>query len=414
VGVAHVEERSVVQPGEAPHPWRDVVLGAATPQRLSRLGAVLVLGCLLTALVSGLSGGARADAVGAGGTRLAALDTDAGQLYRSLNEAEAMATSGFAARGPVPRTVLARYQDHVTRATQRLAHAASLLPPGGHDAALVERVASRLPRYTALVEAAGTLRGEGSPRAQEPLDQASALMRDTILPAADELRRGREAALAANYRQASEFPLAVVVVGTITLCGVGYAAVRERRRTNRILNPGLVAAAVLLAAALAWWLVATVAADDRLDAARGHNAVAAALDEARVTVLQARASETQAGGEFTDRIERLLGGDGLLDTAGSETTDAAAAAGIATIRAAATEWRDGVRAGAGPDGSRSAFDRVTAALADLIGTERTALAGEVRAADAVLRGTAAGPAVVALLAAAAAAFGIGRRIREYR
>jgi hypothetical protein len=73
-----------------------------------------------------------------------------------------------------------------------------------------------------------------------------------------------------------------------------------------------------------------------------------------------------------------------------------------------------VRDGAGPDGTRSAFDRLTAALADVIGAERTHLAGEVRGADAVLRGTAAGPAAVAVLAAAAAAFGIGRRIREYR
>ncbi|MHA6629689.1 hypothetical protein ACU61A_29985 [Pseudonocardia sichuanensis] len=420
MGVAHVAERPVVRPAVGPRSWRDLVLGGATPQRLGRLSALLVVGCLLTALVSAMSGWARADAVGAGGTRLAALDTDAGQLYRSLNEAEAMATSGFAAEGPVPRSVRARYEDHVARATQRLVHAAGLLPPGGHDAALVERVASRLPRYTALVEAAITRRDEGSPRAQEPLDQASALMRDSILPAADELRRGREAALAANYRQASEFPLTVVLVGAITLVGLGYAAVRERRRTNRILNPGLVAAAVLLAVAPAWWLVATVAADDRLDAARGHNAVAAALDEARVTVLQARASETLArvdggtGAEFTDRIERLLGGDGLLDTAGNQTTDATAASGIATIRAAATEWRDGVRAGAAPDETRSAFDRLTAALADVIGAERTDLAGEIRAADAVLRGTAIGPAAVALLAAAAAAFGIGRRIREYR
>ncbi|OZM83513.1 hypothetical protein CFP66_03130 [Pseudonocardia sp. MH-G8] len=413
-------QRPAVRPAKAPRSWRGVVLGTATPQRLGRLSALLVVGCLLTALVSALAGGARADAVGAGGTRLAALDTDAGQLYRSLNEAEAMATSGFAADGPVPRTVRARYDDHVTRATQRLAHVASLLPPGGHDAALVEQVASRLPRYAALVEAAGTLRGEGSPRAQEPLDQASALMRDTILPAADELRRGREAALATNYRQAGEFPLTVVVVGTLTLLGVGYAALRERRRTNRILNPGLVVAAGLLAVALVWWLVATVAAADRLEAARGHNTVAAALDEARVSALQARASETLArvdGGsdaEFTARIELLLGGDGLLDTAGSHTTDAATASGIATVRAAATEWRDGVRAGAGPDETRSAFDRLTAALADVIGAERTDLAGEVRAADAVLRGTAAGPALVALLAAAGAAFGISRRIREYR
>jgi hypothetical protein len=395
--------------------WRRVVLGTATPHRLERLGVLLVVVCLATAVVSGLAGWARADAVGAGGTRAAAADTDAGQLYRSLNEAEAMAASGFAGDRPAPPTVVARYDDHIARATQRLAHAASLLPSGGRDAALVERIASLLPRYTAQVEEANTLRAEHSPRARTALAEASDLMRTAVLPAADTLRRNQEAALTENYRQASEFPTAVLLVGAAALLGVGYAAVRELRRTNRIVNPGLAAAGLLLAATLAWWSVATIAASDRLDAARGHNAVATDLDEARITALQARASETSGSQrEFVHRLEGVLSPGGLLDTAAGQATGEVTAAGIASIRAAATEWRLAVATGADPDASRSAFDRLGAASADVIGTERTALAGNVRAADAALGGTAVGPAVLAVLAAAAAAFGISRRIREYR
>jgi hypothetical protein len=395
--------------------WRRIVFGTATPQRLERLRALLVAACLATAVVSALAGWARADAVGAGGAEAAAADTDASQLYRSLNEAEAMATSGFAEAGPAPQSVVARYDDHVARATQRLTHASSLLPPGQRDAALIERIASLLPRYTAQVEAANTLRVAGSPGAREALAGASGLMRSTILPAADSLRRTQEAALTANYRQASEFPATVLLVGAAAFLGVGYAAVRELRRTNRILNPGLTAAALLLVGTLAWWSVATVAASDRLEAARGHNAVATGLDEARITALQARAAENGGGdGEFTSQLERVLGAGGLLDTAAGQATSETTAAGIAAIRAAATDWRSAVAAGSGPDASRSAFDRLGAALADVIGTERTALAGDVRDADTTLGGTANGPAVLAVSAAAAAAFGIGRRIREYR
>jgi hypothetical protein len=395
--------------------WRRIVFGTATPQRLERLRALLVAACLATAVVSALAGWARADAVGAGGAEAAAADTDASQLYRSLNEAEAMATSGFAEAGPAPQSVVARYDDHVARATQRLTHASSLLPPGQRDAALIERIASLLPRYTAQVEAANTLRVAGSPGAREALAGASGLMRSTILPAADSLRRTQEAALTANYRQASEFPATVLLVGAAALLGVGYAAVRELRRTNRILNPGLTAAALLLVATLAWWSVATVAASDRLEAARGHNAVATGLDEARITALQARAAENGGGdGQFTSQLERVLGPGGLLDTAAGQATSEATTAGIAAIRAAATDWRSAVATGSGPDASRSAFDRLGAALADVIGTERTALAGDVRGADTTLSGTANGPALLAVSAAAAAAFGIGRRIREYR
>jgi hypothetical protein len=395
--------------------WRRIVFGTATPQRLERLRALLVVACLATAVVSALAGWVRADAVGAGGTEVAAADTDAGQLYRSLNEAEAMATSGFAGAGPAPPTVVARYDDHIARATQRLAHASSLLPPGGREAALVERIASLLPRYTAQVEEANTLRAEGSPGAREVLTGASDLMRTTILPAADTLRRAQEDALTANYGQASEFPTAVLLVGAIALLGTGYAAVRELRRTNRVLNPGLAVAGLLLAATLAWWSVATVAASDRLEAARGHNAVATGLDEARITALQARASESSGDDrEFTSRLEGVLASGGLLDTVAGQATGESTTAGVAGIKAAATDWRLAVATGADPDASRSAFDRLGATLADVIGTERTSLAGNVRGADTVLGGTAGGPAVLAVLAAAAAAFGIGRRIKEYR
>jgi hypothetical protein len=389
------------------------VFGTATPHRLARLRALLVVACLVTAVVSAVAGWSRADAVGTGGTRVAAAATDAGQLYRSLHEAETMAISGFTSDGPPPPGVVARYDDHVARATQRLAHAASLLPPGGREAALIERMADLLPRYTAQVREAQTLRAQGAPGARDTLTRASDLMRTTVLPAADALRRAQDAALAENYRRAGESPAFVLLVGLVALLGTGYAGFRELRRTNRILNPGLVVAFGLLAAALAWWAVATVAASDRLDASRGHNAVAAALDEARITALQARAAESSGNPrEFTYRMEAITGSGGLLDVAAGQAAGDTATAGIDGVRDAATGWWQA--APTGPDASRSAFDRLGAALADVIGAERTALAADVRGANDVLAGTAAGPSVLAVLAAAAAAFGIGRRIEEYR
>jgi hypothetical protein len=418
---------------------RVLASGTATPQRLWRLGALLVVACLVTALVSTLAGSPRTDAVGAGGARLAALDTDATQLYRSLNEAEATASSGFASGGTASPTVWARYDDHISRATQRLVHAAGLLPPGGQDAALIELIASRLPDYTALIEAARTQAGQGSPGARESRNSAARLMRTTVLPAADTLRRAQETALAANYRRASAFPIAVVLVAAVALGGVGYAAVREQRRTNRILNPGLVTAGVLLAAGLLWWLVATFGAGDRLASARAHNDVARALDEARVAVLQARAAETTGlvedggfGEEFATRLQRLLGAGELLDTAAERAVGDAAAERIDRIRGAAIAWQEAHRrlralddagdrqaalasaVGADPQGSRAMFERLNAALADALGAEQTALAIAVRRAASALTGVAVGPALLALLAAAAAAAGIGWRMWEYR
>jgi hypothetical protein len=421
--------------------WRTLVSGTATPHRLWRLGAMLVVVCLAAALVSLVTGSARSDAVGAGGARIAGLATDANQLYRSLNEADAMASSGFVSGGAESPTVRARYDDHLARASDRLVHAASLLPPGGRDTASIDVIASRLPRYAAMVETARTLGSAGSPLAQDSLGDASRLMRATILPAADELRQTRAAALAANYEDASAFPVVVLLIAAVALVGVCLVAVREQRRTHRILNAGLVAAGVMLTAALLWWLVASLGASGRLDSARGHNDVAAALDEARVAALQARAFETtsladddgsaSSEEEFTSRLQRLLGQGGLLDTAAGAAGDTAAA-DVESIRDAATAWQDAhgrLRAladsgdqqgalasaiGSDPQGSGLAFDRLSAALADVLGTEQTALAIDVRGADSALTGIAEGPALLALLAAAAAATGIGQRVWEYR
>jgi hypothetical protein len=379
----------------------------------------------------------RADALGPGGARAAALSTDTAQLYRSLNEADAMASTGLAAGGTEPATVRARYDDHVARAADRLVHAASLVPPGGRDVASIELIAERLADYTAMIEAARAFGGQGSPLAQESLNGASRLMRATILPAADELRRAQASALTANYGRASAFPTAVVLVAVAALAAVLYAGVRELRRTNRILNLGLLAAATALTAALLWWLVATFAANDQLDAARGHNDVATALAEARVAVLSARASETQGvtdGGseeEFASALQRLLGPGELLDTAAGRATGAAASR-VEAIRAAAVDWQEAHRRlraladagnlelarasaiGPDPEGSAAAFDRLAAALADAIGAEQTALAIDVRGAGSAFTGIAEGPAVLALLAAAGVVGGIGQRLWEYR
>ena len=67
-----------------------------------------------------------------------------------------------------------------------------------------------------------------------------------------------------------------------------------------------------------------------------------------------------------------------------------------------------------PGGSGAAFERLDAALADAIGAERAAFAVAADSAAGALTGLAAGPAALALLAAAAVAVGLGRRIGEYR
>ncbi|MBO0875343.1 MAG: hypothetical protein J2P19_18325, partial [Pseudonocardia sp.] len=285
--------------------WRALASGTTTPDRLWRFGVLLIAACVAVALVSLLAGLSRQEAVGAGGTRIAALNTDTAQLYRSLNEADTMASSGLVAGGAEAPSVRARYDDHVTRAAARLVHASGLLAPDGRDAAMVERIAAWLPRYTALVQSARTRNAQGDQSgAREDLNGASGLMRNTLLPAADQLRRGQDAALAANYRGASGFPVAVLVAALVALGLLGYVGIAERRRTNRVFNLGLLAGGALLVIGLLWWLGATFLASGELGAARAHSDVTTALDDARVSALQARTAETRSvtvGGDTSDQ-----------------------------------------------------------------------------------------------------------------
>src|ERR671915_284475 len=81
---------------------RDLVTGGATPQRLRRVGAVLVVGALLAGVVGLVSGLSRTNAIGDEGGRLATLSADAAEIYRALADADAMATSGYVSGGTEP------------------------------------------------------------------------------------------------------------------------------------------------------------------------------------------------------------------------------------------------------------------------------------------------------------------------
>ena len=424
-------------PGPA---WRrSLGSGSTTPERLFRVALVLVVGCLATALTSVLAGMARSASVAEAQTRIAALTTDSAELYRSLADADAMATSGYVAGGREPTAVRARYDDDIARATDRLVDAAGRLPGSGP----VATVAAQLPVYTGLVETARTLNREGLPLGQAYLGSASELMRGTILPAAEELRRLQAAELSEAYERGVAIPFAVGVLLVATLVAIVDVSVRERRRTHRSVSVGLLAGAVALVAALTWWVVAVGVANGRLETAQRHSDAVTALDDARTAVLQARSAESLAlvarsGGfasddDFSSGIARVVGADGASGLLARADGGAPGSADrITALRVAVGQWqaahkqvRDLDEIGnytaavasvvqTAPGGSGATFAQLDAELGVAIDAERAAFADATGSAASALTGLVAGPAALALLAAGAVAVGLGRRIGEYR
>ena len=129
-----------------------VVGSAATPDRLRRVEAVLVLAALALGVLGVLGGMARLNAVHDARTRIAALTTSAADLYQSLADADAMATTGYVSGGLEPAAVRARYDNDVQRAGRLLTGAAGLLPPGDPAIGAVSTVGEQLPVYTGLIE----------------------------------------------------------------------------------------------------------------------------------------------------------------------------------------------------------------------------------------------------------------------
>ena len=417
--------------------WRWAVgAGATTPERLRRVAAVLVVGCLAAALAGVVSGAARTASVQQARTTISALTADSAEIYRALADADAMATSGYVAGGREPTAVRARYDADVAAAADRLVDAAGRLPEGGPIAA----IGAQLPVYTGLVETARTLNRGGLPLGQAYLGSASELMRTTILPAAAELHRTQAAALDAAHRRGAAVPFAVLLLLAAALAGVVDVSLRERRRTHRTLSVGLLAAGVALVAALGWWAVAATVATTRLDGAQRHAAATTALDDARTAVLQARSGESltlvarsarfASDDDVVAQVARVVGPDGLL--ARGDGGAPGSAQRLCAVAAALDEWRaahqrvreldDGGRYAeavasvvtAQPGGSGAAFARLDAALADAIGAERAAYADDADAAARALTGVSIGPALLAVLAAVAVVAGLGRRIGEYR
>jgi hypothetical protein len=419
---------------------RVVGSAATTPGRLRRVEAVLVVAALVLGALGVLGGMARVTAVHDARTRIAALTTGAADLYQSLADADAMATTGYVSGGLEPAAVRARYDDDVQRAGRLLTGAAGLLPPGDPAIGAVSTVGEQLPVYTGLIENARALNRLGLPLGQSYLASGSKLMQTTILPAVEQVRAAESAALATAYRRGAATPFAVLAIGLAVVIALADLALREWRRTNRVLNVGLTVAGCAVLTFLVWWAVAAIAADLRLGGAQSHSDAGAALDDTRIAVLRARSNESlvlvarNSGGGSSDQgfavqLDRVVGDNGLL--AAAERANPDLAGKVAELRAAAAAWGDahrGVRrldddgrypqavasvVGHGPGTSGGAFDALDAALAAAIGEERAAFAVDVEAAEGALVALPWISAALALVAAGSVVVGIGRRVGEY-
>ncbi|HVQ90354.1 MAG TPA: hypothetical protein VMU51_04905 [Mycobacteriales bacterium] len=272
------------------------VLGSAatTPGRLQ----LMLTGLLGLTLLVGLLGAVAAGSARSGTRQLARVTepllVNAETINTALADADATAAQAFLAGGLPPAAQTARYRADIDRAGSQLAAATARVGDSGPAADAVRTLATQLPVYTGLIEAARANNRQGFPVGAAYLAQASQLNRSQLLPAAQRLLTLQQGNVLDGYASAradgsGRWAVAMLVVLLAALVLVQW---RLYRRTNRVLNPPLVAATaltVVLAAVLAGVFASQ---HGRLDRARAEGSdPVGVLAGAHILALQERADE---------------------------------------------------------------------------------------------------------------------------
>jgi hypothetical protein len=424
-------------------------LAAGTTQAKLRLLLLALL--VLTVLWGGVAAWSVASQTSAAGnvrTASEPLSLDAQRIYRSLSDADATEAAAFLSGGQEPFALRRKYQGDIAQAARELeaATAASGQSTAGKQLAVLS---ADLPIYTGLVETARAENRLGYPLGAAYLREASNLMRSTLLPAARAVYARENAQLAAADQQATSVPYAALVVAVIAAIGLAVAQRWLSRRTQRILNPGLVVASVAGLISVIWLVTAFTVASVQLSSARDHgSAPVEALAATDIAALRAHADESltliDRGGDacppcdafqqdFLSQQKSLGPGSGTLLTAAAAASQgssgASQAADASRIAGAWYSAHRNVRSlddsgkypaavrlalGPGPAQSGGLFGRVDADLTGAMTADQASFASAAQSGQGALTGLEAGVIVLALVMAAGCWWGISRRLAEYR
>jgi hypothetical protein len=393
----------------------------------------------------------RRNAVDAVGDDTGPSFVSAQRIHADLSEADATIARAFLAGGVEPPEQRDAYERAVASAGGHLVDLARAGgPPQVQEPLTV--LAREIPVYTGLVERARANNRIGNVVGAAYLRKASALMQNTILPAADELASIDAGRIDASFERATAWyhPVLVAVAGAAGLAGLVALQALLFRRTHRVLNVGLVAATLLVAVVAGVTLAAFATERSRLRDGRDDGFEPMTLvAQSRVLALRAWGDESLAliargNGAAFDRDAVTVAARLGYDETGARV--ASADTGPAVLPAVAEAGGPDARTRAGLDGAwreyhatsievrslasqtggfqkavelalkdgTAAFERFDeAADAALTAGERR-FDDRLSAASDSQDGIAAGVTVGVLLAAVLTAAGIQTRINEYR
>jgi hypothetical protein len=417
-------------------------LARTTPGVLTILAVGLVLVSVLVGVLTAIGVQTRATALDDLTTSSGPLSVAAQDIYRSLSDADATATSVFLAGGEEPADQRARYENDIAQAESALAIAVAAREPAdvtAQDSPLAT-LSAKLSVYTGLVETARADNHQGLPVGAAYQREASNLMRTELLPAAEQLYQAETVQVSDDQDSAGGFPWLEVFLGLVGLAVLVVAQIFVRRRTNRVFNVGLLVATGAALVSLLWVVIATLGVAANVDQSREFGSQDVdQLAQARIATLTARSDETltlvargsgaayeEDYGKVADRLTDLLGDarEGAINDEVRGHVD--------TARSAWDEWRavhkdirsadDGgdyphavdLTIVDGENGAAARFDQVDSELQKALALTQQRFTDEVSQASNAVTGTVLGAILLAAIMAAGSVVGIWQRLKEYR
>ncbi|MGO9189706.1 MAG: hypothetical protein ACLP8X_14750 [Streptosporangiaceae bacterium] len=368
------------------------------------------------------------------------------QMYESISDADVTATTTFLSGPEPPLASLQRYRADVAGAAADLARLKNAADGNQPLTAALAAFSAGLPVYTGYVAQAQTEYALGYPLTGGSFMQvASEEAHLVLLPAARTIYTLQDAALTAASSQATGVPL-VIVAGVLAVV-TGFALYRTQRwltrRTHRVFNYGLVMASAALIVSVVWLLVTFAVARSDLAQGIGHGSrPAGTLAQASIDVQQARGDEilnlisrsgdTSFEQNFRSVRDQIGPGTGTLLAVAAAASRGQAVPQVTAAARDAASWYSAneqvyrldlaaayaaetkLVIGTGPGSSAAGYTQVESDISRAIADDLSTFQSSATAGASAFGPVEGVVIAAALLMAGACAWGLSRRLGEYR
>ena len=362
-------------------------------------------------------------------------------LYSSLSVADTTATTGFVQagiEGPMNRV---RYNTAIDRASVAATDTASSADTSNERLMeLVTEIQRQLPIYTGLVETARTNNRAGNPVSVAYMAEASAMMRNEILPMASELYNMTSRAVSdqqANMMRPQWIPLSGLLAALAMLVVAQWWLMRITRRR---INKGFAGATTFMLVATIWvaaadwttWQAGTKGFEEASDPLKSMTTARIYAQQTRTTETLALVRRQSIQGSTTgfnatiSQIKRALAE--YEQTSQGQTPEHQAL--ILQARNAMSDWsqqhdqftvflRNGNYNAAvttaldANESGQTSFDELDTALAELINDSRVSMRAYIESGLAATALVAIAVLILSIAAVVALWIGIRPRLQEY-